>query len=171
MKGNTIKVLYGVLALAVVAYWVSTRDNDQRQVERRLDELRALVEKEAGEADLVAANNARRLGEMFTRDFAVYLQPMDETVTDRQRVMQVMLQYRREGERIAVAFRDQEIEIRDLGGEKVASVALVAVVHATVAGEPTREGFRFTFEWRREDSEWRMSQVTLVEILEGRLLF
>ena len=156
------------LILAAGVYLFGPWNDEERQLRRRLAEIKDLVVKEGPESDLDAANKARQLGHLFTRGFEIRLLPFDQVVTDRQRMMQVMLGYRRGSERVGVGFRDLEIELQ-AGGS--AQMSVVAVVSGWTEGQVSREGYRFQLLWIREDSEWRIREAELVEVLDGGLLF
>ncbi len=117
---------------------------------------------------MTAANKARNVGLLFTREFAVVLQGQAAgTVSERQRVSQVMLSYRRRASRIDVTFRDVEIELRQ--GSLGADMSAVGVVSATTDGSLSRRQFALAFRWEKEDGEWRIRRAELIEEIEGFL--
>ena len=166
MKGRASYLLYAVLALAV-GFWVFSRlGGEERRIRSQLGALEDLLDKDGAENDLTAANKARNVGLLFTREFEIMLRGQAAgTVNDRQRVSQVMLSYRRQAGRIDVTFRDVEIEIDR--GALGADMSTVGVVSATTDGNLSRRQFRLAFRWEQEDCEWRIRRAELVEELEG----
>ena len=169
MKGKVIYALYGLLFLGIAIWIYQEWASEERRLLRRLGELQELIEKDGGENDLVAANKARQLGELFTEDFTIHLTPIGETLTDRQRLMQVALQYRRQHSRVGLGFSDRELT---LGVQKRRGELLtVASLTATRDGSPSRGRYRLRFEWQKQDGVWRIHTLEVLEQLEGSLFF
>ena len=166
MKGRASYLLYGLLALAVGIWLFSHMGGEKRRIEKRLDRLVELVEKDGPENDLVAANKARNVGLLFARDFQIDLQGRARgVVTERQRIAQVMLRYRSAPSRLVLAFRDVESELDD--AERAADMTAVAIASATTDGDLQRRRFRLFFHWVKEDREWVIRRAELVEELEA----
>lgn len=162
-------VLYALLALAV-AYWlVQGWNSDRRRIGRQLDELRELVEKTGPENDLAAANKARQVGDLLARDFELHLEPYGPVVTDRQRLMQVTLGYRRRAERIGLDFHDREFTVDPR--LRVADLTTTATLTGRTAGSAYRELYRLRLGWVEEEGEWRIRRVELLEVLDGSASF
>lgn len=167
MKGRVIYLLYALLAIGA-AFWLYQQwAGEERRILRRLDEMRDLIEKGGGENDLIAANKARQLGEMFADEFALHLTPIGETVTDRQRLMQVALQYRRQHDRIGLDFRDRELTVA--AGSQQAEMLSVAHLGAWRDGGRSQQGFRLRLLWQQRDSVWSIRELEVLEVLEGTL--
>ena len=165
---NLAPILYAVLGIAVGLYVYGLLGGEERQIKRRLGTLQELVEKDGPESDLDAANKARKLGLLFARQFEIRLLPFDQVVTDRQRLMQVMLGYRRGSEKVGVGFREVDIELQGGGS---ATMDLVAVATGWTGNQPSREAYRFHLTWTREDGEWCILEAEMVEVLDSGLLF
>lgn len=159
-------LVYAAVAVAAVVLLVRGCGSEEKRVMRRLDDLAEIVDRGEGESALDTAARARRLGEMFTDPFTVRLEPFGQEISDRQGLMRTFAAYRGGYRRIEVGWRDVEIAVAP--GERQASATAVAVASGLDAGGlPARDAFRLTFRWQREDGEWRLREVVLVEVLEG----
>lgn len=165
---NLTPILYAALGIAIGLYVYSLSGGEERQIEKRLDTLQELVEKDGPESDLDGANKARKLGLLFARQFEIRLTPFQQVVTDRQRLMQVMLGYRRGSEKVGVGFREVQVELQGGGS---ATMDLVAVATGWTDGQPSREAYRFHLVWTREEGEWRILEAEMLEVLDAGLLF
>ena len=164
------KVLYGALALAVLLWLYNSWNSDERRLVRRLDALRGVVEKSRGESDLEAVHRARKLGGFFAREFRVEGAPFG-VFSDRQRMGQLFVQYRRHSESIGVGLSGREVELMGTGPGKAAQVALVATLTGRTGTDFRRESYRLLFLWVEEDGEWVIERLELLEVLEGEPWF
>lgn len=158
--------LYGLLALAVAVWLFNQLGGEERRIRARLDELAALLDKDGPESPLVAAATARSVSAMFARDFEVALEGYG-SATGPQQIAQALLRYRSPPERIDVTFRDVEIELD--AGERSAEMSALGVAVATTDGSLSRRRFRFALRWIREDREWVIRRVELIEELDAGL--
>ncbi len=162
-------LLYAVLALAVGIWLYNSWSSDRRRIERQLDGFRSLIEKEGEESALTAANKARQVGELLTRDFALHLEPYAGVVTDRRELVRVILGYRTRASRIGLDFRDRDLALDET--LKIGDMALVAALGGVADGQRYREGYRLRLRFVPEDGEWRIQRVDLLEVLESPGLF
>ncbi len=170
MKGRASYLLYGLLAIGVGVWLFGQLGGEKKRVIKRLERLEELIEKDGAENDLVAANKARNVGLLFARDFEIDLQGRARgVVTERQRIAQVMLQYRSGPSRIELDFRGIEVEIQ--GDGLSAEMTATASAAATTNGDTRHRRFRLAFRWIQEDREWVIRRAELVEELEGPALF
>lgn len=169
MQGRLSYLLYGVLAVAVGVWLLGQLGGEKRRIEKRLERLEELIEKDGAENDLVAANTARNVGLLFAREFQIDLRGRAQgVVTERPRIAQVMLRYRSAPSRIELGFRDVEIELGP--DSRSADMSAVATASATTDGDLRRRRFRLAFRWVKEDGEWVIERAELVEELEAGLL-
>ena len=168
VKGRASYVLYGLLAIAGGVWLAAQLGGEKRRIERRLERLEELIEKDGNENDLIAANKARNVGLLFGRDFEIDLKGRG-VVTERPRIAQVMLRYRSAPSRIELTFRDLEIEVAASGAS--AEMTAVAAASATTSGERSQRRFRLAFSWLKEDGEWVIRRAELIEELAGPALF
>ena len=169
MQGRASYLLYGLLALAVAVWLFGRMGGEKRRIEKRLERLAELVEKDGVENDLAAANRARSVGLLFAREFSIDLKGRARgTLTERPRVAQVMMRYRSAPSRIRLDFRDVEITLGP--AERAADMTAVATASATTGGDLSRRRFRLAFRWVKEDSEWVIERAELLEEMEAGFL-
>lgn len=163
-------LLYGLLGIAVGVYFLSTREGDEKKIERRLDAIGALIEKSGPEPDLDALGRARDVAEFFLDPFEIRLIPFGETLHDRPSLLRSLLGVRDRADTIGVDFRDKQIEVLPPPGPKRAEVRCIVAVTSNSELGRTRDRYRFHFFWIEEGGEWWLQRVDLVEILEGASL-
>ena len=149
-----------------MALWIGNQwSSDRRRIERQLGKLQDLIEKTGKESALVAANKAREVGLLLTREFELHLEPYAGVVTDRARLSQVVLGYRNSAASIGLEFRDRDLGLDpDLG---IGDMTTVAVVTGSLGGDRYRERYRLRLRWIEEEGEWLIQRVDLLEVLEG----
>ena len=168
VRGRASRLLYALLLLAVAFWLVSRTGGEKRRIEKRLERLEELVEKNGDESQLVSANKARNVGLLFAREFAVDLKGRARgVVTERPRIAQVTMQYRSAPSRIRVEFSGVEISLG--AAERSAEMTAVATATATTGGDLSRRRFRLAFRWIQEDGEWVIERAELVEEVEPGL--
>lgn len=163
MKVRGSHLAWGVLAVAVVVWAVSRwAPDDERAIRRQLGLLEDLIAKAEGENDLAGANKVRRVGDLFTPEFEIRIEPYAQVVRDRGELLRVAMAYRSRSSTVALTFRDEELDVDSAAG--TAELAAVAVV----SGDGLRrESYRLRIGWRREEGEWLIRRVAVVEVLEG----
>ena len=169
MSGK-LRWLYVVLAVAVAAWFFSQRGGDERRILRQLESLRETLEKPTGEGDLAGVQKARELGEFFTQSFEIRGEPLG-VLTDRQRMMQVALQYRRSVDSVGVGFSDRQLALTGEGPGRLGEMELVVTLTGRTGVDLRRESYRVFFLWGLESDEWKIRQIELLEVLEGGPFF
>ncbi len=161
-------MLYAVLALAVGFWLLGQMGGEKGRLRERLETLEELLEKDGPESPLAAANKARSVSALFTREFEVLLQGASAgAASSPQQVAQAMLRYRSSLSRLGVGFRDVKITLSV--DERTAEMTAIGTASATTDGGPSRRQFRFSFDWVKEEREWLMRRVELIEELEPGL--
>lgn len=79
--------------------------------------------------------------------------------------MGAVLRFRGAAQRIAVAAGDRDVTLSGDRGPGV--LTFVATVTMDRGSGPARESWRVRSLWVEEDGEWRISELELVERLEG----
>lgn len=168
MQGRVSYLLYGALAIAVAVWLFGQMGGERRQIEKRLEALQDLLDKDGQESPLSAANKAHSVGSFFAREFEVILGGYGSgAVPGRQQIAQALLRYRTPPSRVDVTFRDIEIQLD--AGERGADMTATGVAAATIDGNLSRRRFRFAFRWIKEDREWVIQRAELIEELDPGL--
>lgn len=120
--------------------------------------------KEGPEEQIAAWGTAREVGSLFAPGFVVLAEPYEAKITDLRRLVSSVHRYRTTGRAVGLVIGDREIEIRD----DTAESTFVATVTLRREGrDPARESYRIVARWQREDGEWLIGHLALVEVLEG----
>ncbi len=159
------KLVWAGVALLVILGLVRGCGGEERKVRRALEDLGALIERKEGESQLAAADKARRLGQQFTQDFQVRLDPFGVTLGDAQALGRSFFSYRAGYQTIDVAWKDVEIEVAPEG--RRSQVATIAVLTGRSQAGPARESYRLRFTLRKEEGLWKIHEAVLVEVIEG----
>lgn len=157
---STAPLLYAAVAIGAAVWLAFFLLGEERQVRARLGELQQILDKADGESQLVGVNKARRLGEMFTAQFVIDLAPFGLTVDNRQDLMRTAAGYRGRSAEVGVEFREESLT---LDGDR-AEHGLVATVTGARGG---REAYRLHIQWAREEGEWKIARLDVLEVLEG----
>lgn len=164
------KILWAVLAVAVAVWlFLQLGGGPEAAVNARLDELAEAIEKDdAGEGDLQAAARSRAFSEFFAEGFRVSAPQVGGELADRARLMQTYLGYRRRYGQIDASFRERKLEV-DASGS-VVDVECVATLSSGDGLAISRDRYRLAMRWRDSGGEWKLTDVEMIEVLEGGLL-
>ncbi|MEM6796197.1 MAG: hypothetical protein AAF725_19645 [Acidobacteriota bacterium] len=164
MKSAPSRLLYGVIALAAVAWFVASRaGGEEAKIRARLEQVRELVVKEAGEKALQSADRARRLGSHLTDPFVMRIEPAGLEIEQATALVRPFVGLRQGVESLEVSFSALEIEVAE-GGSSARS-AMRASLRAT--GDRARRGsYRVEILWRL-DGRWRIEHVDVADLPDG----
>ncbi|MEO8276063.1 MAG: nuclear transport factor 2 family protein [Thermoanaerobaculia bacterium] len=168
MKAGQIRLL-ALLAVVVTLFatyrwWAS----DQRRIRARFASLQTELEKSGKEGTLDRFAHARAVDKLFADGFVIRAQPYEGTLTDRQELMAVVDRYRESAETVRVGASDVLLTVREN-----ATAEMSAIVEAVGerAGGPGRERLRLRIAWRKDDGEWRIQELEVLEVLDSSGLF
>lgn len=166
MKGRSGQVLMAVLILVAMVgalrYWFS----EERRIRARLGQVEEYLGKPEGEGDLIGANKARKLGELFTPDFEISIPQYDISVSDRGELVRVALLYRSRAKSATASFSPGEINIDGSGVN--ATVQVTATLTGNDEGTRRRESYRVAIDWAKDSREgWLIRRLEVLEVLEG----
>ena len=156
-------VLAAILA-ALLLWWTS----DRRRVLAAFEELQSQVEKSGHEGTLDRLAHARGAAQVFADGFLILAQPYEGSITDRQQLMAIIDRYRESADRIAVSDSEVEVTLRPN-----ATAELTAVVEAIGdwPGRPGSERLRIRVAWRKDDGDWRIQELEVLEVLDSSGIF
>lgn len=164
MPVRPIRLLWLALAVGVAVWAWTAWASEEVRIHRRLAALVGAIERSPGEGDLVGAAKANKLASLFAQPFSVEVIPEGLSLDDRGRLQQVVWSYRSGRRRIGLDFRGRETTLGE--GARAAETTATAVV----SGEPgEREGFRVRFSWVREDGDWRIRRLEVLERVDPGL--
>lgn len=148
-------VLYGAWA------W---HDRDASRISRRLDRLRKLFSKEAGESPLVALRRAHEMAGAFTASPEIRLGPYLPDLFSRQELAVAVHRARMLLEEIEVSIRDKLITVsRD---RQTATTDLAAEGVYLYRGEWSRDITEIRLTWVKENGEWLIRSAVPLETIQ-----
>ena len=157
-------VLAALLGAAVVIWLVGPCDDAAARIRRRLAELVALLEKEAGEGNLEMVNRSRRIGDFFTEPFEVEIVPFGHTIRDRQQLMRTVAGFRSRARTISISIREESLEVDE--PTRTAVMVLVAVVSGQTDTGPSTEAYRVKLQWSEVGGKWMLRRAGVLEALD-----
>lgn len=156
------------LILAGLAFYFIWR-GDRRQISRRLDHLEELMSKHGVEEQLVSFGVAREISSLFVDGFMIRADPWEGSLIDRKELTGALMRYRTAAQVIEASVGSRELEIDgDLG---LATLLGVSEVVMDFGGREGRERRKVRIEWVREDGDWLIREVELLEAFGGGLVW
>ncbi len=153
-----------VLVLVGVLFYLNWR-GDRRQILRRLDRLEELMSKRGPEESLASFGIVREVSSFFVDGFAARAEPWEGSLTDRKELTGALMRYRSSAQVIDAEIGNRELEIdSDLG---LATLLAVSNVVMDFGGRKGQERRKVRIEWVREEGDWWIREVELLEPLGG----
>lgn len=151
------RILYLALA-AAVAIWLGSRffGDEESKIRRRLEEIRELVEKSAGEGALDGVGRAASFAELFAEPFEAAVAPAGQQLGDKGQLMQVFAGFRHASERITLDYRAVEILVAE--NRREATATFEALLNGGPAGMLAGEAFPVELRFRKVDGEWLIAR-------------
>jgi len=160
-------VRLAVLAALVLAVFIGWRwwNSTERRIYRRLDALASRLEKHGGESALGGAATAHGVLDFFAPGFIVRARPYEDELRDPQVLMGAVMRFRGGAQRIAVDISDRHLTLGP--GERSGELVYVAAVTLDRGAGSGRESWRVRSLWIEDDGEWKISELELVQRVEG----
>lgn len=154
----TIGCLLVVLLLGYVYLW---REQDEQLINRNLARVIELVEKSGEETIFVTISQSREIVSYIASSPEIYLGPPLPALTDRKELEGLIMQIRQNLHALSVHVADRSVTVAADG--KSAEMKLEAVATVTYSGESGRESRKFSIGWVKEEGEWVIQKVRLLE--------
>ena len=149
-----------VIVIVAVGIFFSLR-GDERQILRRLDRLEELMSKQGAEEQLVSFGIVREVSSFFVDGFTARAEPWQGSITDRKELTGALMRYRTAATVIDAEIGNPELEIdSDLG---LATLVGELNVVMDFGGRKGRERRHVRLEWVKEDGDWLLREVELLE--------
>lgn len=165
MSPRLLRVLIAVAALIALALGWSWWRSPQRRLYRRLDALAAHLEKHGEEGSLALAATAQGTRDFFAPGFLVRAQPYSGELRDPQELAGAVLRFRGGARRIEIGISDRHLTLAP--DERSAELLYTAAVTLDRGAGPGHESWRVRSLWIVDGGEWRISELELLERLEG----
>lgn len=152
-----------VLAVVAATWWWTGHGSDERRIQRQVDRLLELVEKEPGEGPLAGLERARAIGELFADPFEVRARPFDFHTRDRQALARAVQGYRASSDRVWAQASERRLQV-DRENRR-AILSLTARFGGSGLSLGGREAYRFQVNWLEQDGVWRIDYLDLLEVV------
>jgi hypothetical protein len=169
MSPRLVRVAVAVAALLALGWLWHWFQSPQRQIYRRLDALVEQVEKDGDEGSLALAATAQGTADFFAPGFLVRASPYEGELRDPQELAGAVLRFRGAARRIDIDVSSRQLTFTAGGGS--AELLFVATVTVDRGGGPGHERWRVRSLWIEDRGEWRISELELLERLEGGGVF
>lgn len=161
-------IALAALLAGLVGGWLWS-GSDRRRVNARFDEAISLFEKSGAESQLDAFARVRGIVGLFGPGFVAMARPYEGTITDAQQLAGIVASYRSSAERISIGDSGREVVLRS--DNATAELTTTVTVDGERGGGPGRERFRLRVAWRKDDGEWRIQELEILEVLDTTGLF
>ena len=150
-------------AIALLAWaGISWLNNDSRQINRELDELRSLVSKQSTESQLEALSKATAIGSMFAPNFEIRAEQLQIATRDIRRIIGSVMQYRSRSDSISMGIHDHNLFVHPKLGR--ATSDLTVDFNKRFGALDQRESYRLDINWIDTPDGWKVDYLNLVEI-------
>lgn len=157
-----------LLAVVLVVSFVWWR-SDRRRLASRLNEAIEQVSKEGPEDQLTTFGKMRRLVGLFAPGFVVLGGAYEGSISDAQQLAGVVASYRSTVSELRFVVRHRTLELDATRGTAQMLLTLDSISRGE--GGPSHESYRFRIAWVRNDGEWWIQEVELLEVgSPGRLV-
>jgi hypothetical protein len=155
-----------VLALLVVAgVWWMRGDSDERQIERRMNALVELLEKDRDTAPMLLANRSRQVRDFFTAEATLSMAPLFRPSLSYADIAPMTFYVHRNAEDVRVTVRDRVVEVAP--DRQSAVLRCTVDGRVALAGETVRLLHEFRIDWQKEDDAWMIARVELVQAIRA----
>lgn len=157
-----ILVLGAGLYFGYYRIWLN---DDERVIHAKVDELVELAGKEGEESVFSGIGTARQIARHFTEEFRLSMgRPFPEGTSSRDELTAVVHRARESSSEIRLRVSDRDLQV-DESGER-AVMELTGHGYLAHRGGRGEESRRFRVEWIKEDGDWFIRTVELLDIPE-----
>ena len=133
------------------------------QLDRRLDQLMRLVEKEGSETNFEQIAVAREVQGFFTEDASIMVgPPVNRTVSGSREIQQAVLGGRRQAQTLSLRSYNRQAEVAEDQQSAIMEVTITA--SGDVGGSSHRDRRRFMFQWVRQGGDWLIQEIELLNV-------
>lgn len=166
MQRKTVAIL-SLVCLALLAaggaYFFFWGDSDEKIINRKLDELVELAEKDGEESPFVALGDSGKILTYIALEPDVELGSPLPAIQDRQELRGVIVQVRQNLQSLRIRILKRDLLVAE--DRQSAVMEVEAEGTATYSGESGRERRQFTVDWIREEGEWVIQKVRMERML------
>lgn len=154
----TLACLAAVLAGGFFFLW---RDTDEQAIERQLNRLVQVAEKQEDEAPFYTLSQSREIMGFIAEDPEVHFGPPLPVLTDRSELGAAIAQVRQTLQTLLIRVVDRQITLAE--DRQSAEMEVEAEATVSLQSEGGRDRRRFAVEWVKVDGEWLIRRVRLLK--------
>jgi hypothetical protein len=150
--------LVGIFLIGQLYLW---RDNDEAAIDRNLARIVELAEKNADEAPFFTLSQSREILQFISQNPTFEFGPPLPSLTDRQELGAAIAQVRQTMQTLSIRITDRTITFSE--DRESAEMEVEAEATVTYSGESGRDRRRFAVTWVKEDDNWVIHHVRLLD--------
>lgn len=147
--------LLGAIALGVFLYLRTTPE--ARKIEKRLDALAQVIEKNADDGQLSLLAGTQRITAFFAENAQMNLTPLYRAPINRRKLASLIFQAQSHAEQINLSLRDRQVTVAD--DAQTASQKVTVSGRITINGQTETHVHSFLLDWIKVDREWYIQRV------------
>jgi hypothetical protein len=155
---NNRLLLYALLGAIALGVFLYLRPMPAaRQIEKRLDALAQVIEKnaEAGQLSLLAGT--QRITAFFAENARMNLEPLYRTPINRRELASLIFQAQSQAEEINISLYDRQVTVAN--GAQTATQKVTVSGRITINGQTETQVHSFLLDWIKVDREWYIQRV------------
>ncbi len=153
-----------VIVLSAAILFLNARNKDIRQIQRNLNTVVSLVEKEAGETSIICIAKTQKLASFFMEDCQIEAGSPVPHITNRDEVIGTVSQICRFTDALAIELAEVSIVLESESLAKSDFVA-TAVVSGSLIEKESVYPRQLDITWEKVGREWKIKRVEVIEIL------
>lgn len=146
----------------VAVAWYVSKDDDVRRIEKRLDELHGVLEKEATVSALNMLAASRRVQAFFTTNATVRIPSVSSRTLSRPQLPPLLYQVHSQTDSLAIDIRDQRVTLNTTNST-LAEMNLSALARARYGGRNETRVQEFRLRWLKVKGRWYIDEVAGVD--------
>lgn len=150
-----------LLIVFLIGYYFLWRERDEQIINRRLNEIVELAEKSRNEAPLLTMSQSREILQYISQTPQIQFGPPLPVIRDRESLGAAILQVRQAASVLEIRIIERTIRLAP--DSQSAEMQVEAEANVSHAGEGGTDRRRFVIEWVKEDGEWVIERVHLLQ--------
>lgn len=159
MNKNIILIAVGLI-VCLGLFWL-WQERDTRRLNKRLDQLTAVIEKTGGESHLVTMAKSQSLVAFFTPDAVLRLSPLIGQQLSRRELSSIFYQVHARLDRLSIRIMDKRLDVDRSAGR--ADMRFTTSGHIEMVGQRDSQMHEFHLEWIKVDGEWYVDRASIVQ--------
>jgi hypothetical protein len=150
-----------LVAVIVVGYLYLWRDNDEQIIVRNLNRIVELAEKTGDESPFLILSQSQAIVKHMASDPEIHFGPPLPVLRDRNELTAAIAQVRQGLQTLNIRIVNRTIVFAE--DRESAEMEVEAEANVSYSGESGRDRRLFAVDWIKEDGEWLIQRVRLLE--------